>query len=341
MTVVYRSILTGLIAVIITLAGCGGGGGGTTLSGIGGTGKTISGTITGFGSIIVNGVHYEVTNADFSINDTTCNTQCQSNLRTGMVVIMTGDDDGKTGIASVVVYDNEITGPVTGPVVETLIPGSNPPRNKKTFTVFGTTVEVAEDLDINDFVVDESTIEGINYADLDVGVVIEASGLFKGDILVASYVRKTDDLNTGGSEVELKGNPDQIAGPTETFTMNGITIIIDADANLDEFPNNRVEPSQFIEVKGTVTTGNPGVINATRIELENEGIGSSEGEASIEGFVTEFNDNSDFKVSGQPVDATGATFEPAGLVLSNDLHVEIEGELVNGVLIATEVKLED
>jgi len=50
---------------------------------------------------------------------------------------------------------------------------------------------------------------------------------------------------------------------------------------------------------------------------------------------------SSFSVSGSPVNATGAEFKPAGLVLSNDLLVEVEGTIVNGTLNAVKVELKD
>jgi len=100
MTAVYKIILAGLIAGITALAGCGGGGGGTNVAGIGGTGKTISGTITGFGSIFVNGVEYDVDNASFNINNDNSPGLGQADLRIGMVVILTGSDDGTVGTAT-------------------------------------------------------------------------------------------------------------------------------------------------------------------------------------------------------------------------------------------------
>ncbi|HHJ16390.1 MAG TPA: hypothetical protein ENJ80_06800 [Gammaproteobacteria bacterium] len=333
MTVVYRSILTGLIAVIITLAGCGGGGGGTTLSGIGGTGKTISGTITQFGSIFVNGVEYDIDNASFTVNDVSSPGLSQADLRIGMVVTLTGNDDGTVGVASEVIYDNEITGPVSNLV-------ASPGGTTLSFTVFDVNVVA----DVANTTFDNDNAPGFSFATLADGDIIEVSGLFdNSSTLVASYIEKTDDLNLGSSEVEIKGTPvtGTDAGVGQSFIMNGITINILAGTDLSDLPGGRVTDAQFIEVKGTLVTASPAEINATSIELEGEGIGSDEGEASIEGFVTEFNDNSDFKVSGQPVDATGATFEPAGLVLRNDLHVEVEGLLVNGILIADEVKEEN
>ena len=63
----FRSSL-GLL-LISTLLSCGGGGGGGGNAGIDGSGApavaVVSGPINGFGSVIVNGVHYNTDNTEF------------------------------------------------------------------------------------------------------------------------------------------------------------------------------------------------------------------------------------------------------------------------------------
>ncbi len=327
MTAVYRIILAGLVTGVIALTGCGGGGGGTNVAGIGGTGRTISGTITGFGSIFVNQVEYDIDNASFSIKEDNSPGLSQADLRIGMVVTLTGNDDGTVGVASQVVYDNEIKGPVSGLV-------SSPDGTTKSFTVFGVAV-VAD-------VANTTFDTGFDFTTLANDDIIEASGLFdSSSTLIATYIEKTDDLDPGNNEVEIKGTPDRDAGIGEFFILNGVKVNIVAGTDLSDIPDNRVTATQFIEVKGILVSDSPVEIDALSIGLEDEGIGSVDGEVSIEGFISEFVDNSNFKVSGQQVNATGATFVPAGLTLNNDLRVEVEGTVVNGTLIADKVTLED
>ena len=330
MSTVYRTILTGLIAGIIALAGCGGGSE-TNVAGIGGTGRTISGTITGFGSIFVNDVEYDIDNASFDINDDSSPGLSEDDLSIGMVVTLTGNDDGTVGVASQVVYDNEIKGPVSN--LELSLDGTT-----KSFMVFG--VDVVVDVAATTF--DDSSTPGFSFATLAEGDIVELSGLFdSSNTLVASYIEKTDDLDPGSSEVELKGTPDARtdAGIGDNFTLNGVTVNIVAGTDLSDIPGSRVTDTQFIEVKGTLISTN--TINAIRIEQEDEGIEPDDGEVSLEGFISDFTDNSSFLVSGQQVNATDATFEPAGLTLRNDLRVEVEGTIINGILIAEKVELED
>ncbi len=333
MTLVNRTILAGLLAIITLSTGCGGGGGGSTLAGIGGTGKTVSGTITGFGSIFVNGVEYDIDNAAISINDDSSPALSQADLRIGMVVTLTASDDGTVGTATRVIYDNEIKGPVSN--LSTLSGGL-----KKTFTIFGTNAVV----DVAGTSFDDSNAPGFSFATLADGDVVELSGLFdSAGTLVATYIEKTDDLNPGNSEVEIKGVPatGTDAGVGQSFMLDGVTVNILPGTDLSELPGGRVNDTFAVEIKGTLLGSNPARIDATRIKQAEKNIDSGDGEASIEGFISDFTDNSSFRVSGTRVNASGATFEPAGLVLGDDLRVEVEGMLVSGILNAEKVELKN
>ena len=89
-----------------------------------------------------------------------------------------------------------------------------------------------------------------------------------------------------------------------------------------------------VQLSPTLTSGTRAAIKIRANELEARDVD----EAEIEGTVTAFTSASRFSVSGVPVTAAGIVV-PAGLVLGT--RVEVEGSLVNGVLIAKKVKLED
>ena len=60
-------------------------------------------------------------------------------------------------------------------------------------------------------------------------------------------------------------------------------------------------------------------------------------EASVEGFITDFVDDGDFRVSGQRVDASEATIEYGTREqLQNGVRVKVEGSIVDGVRTARE-----
>jgi hypothetical protein len=63
--------------------------------------------------------------------------------------------------------------------------------------------------------------------------------------------------------------------------------------------------------------------------------------AHVEGVITAYTSATRFEIGGLPVDASGATFPDgsAGVVLG--ARVEVTGSVVNGVLVATRVEVQD
>ena len=92
-----------LVAGAMVVGGCGGGSSPILVAGIEGLGvQSVSvGTITGFGSIFVNGVEFKTTSSTIRVNGASSS---ESRLRVGQVVTVTGtvNSDGKTGTATTV-----------------------------------------------------------------------------------------------------------------------------------------------------------------------------------------------------------------------------------------------
>ncbi|TFG44036.1 MAG: hypothetical protein E4H48_01160, partial [Syntrophobacterales bacterium] len=99
--------------------GCGNSGG-TAGGGIGGSGITVSavsvGSVASFGSIIVNDVEFDTTNAEVVVEGEvrgTGDAAVTSLLSRGMVVRVEGRLDGeRTGTAARVVFNDNVEGPV-------------------------------------------------------------------------------------------------------------------------------------------------------------------------------------------------------------------------------------
>ena len=111
-----REGLLSLLGTALALAGCGGGGGGGMASvSSGGTGSFAMGPITGFGSIIVNGVHFDdrlarVLDDDGALHD-------RNELKLGMVVRVKGKPISRAGgvaraDADEIKFGAELLGPI-------------------------------------------------------------------------------------------------------------------------------------------------------------------------------------------------------------------------------------
>lgn len=313
-------------ALITGLAACGGGGGGGgTLSGIGGTGITTVGTITGFGSIFVNGVEYETTSTSFEIDDASGS---ETGLRVGMVVRIDGtiDDNGTTGAATRVSFDAELEGPING------APTENADQSAKTFTLLGTTVVASASTTV---------YENTSYATLAGNDLVEVSGFFD----ASGQLRATYIENKGGSfvpnatEVEAKGTVTELGASSFTLQMaSGATLTVDISGGPDtsEVDGGTLANGQFVEVKGTLASAGATTLTATRIESED--LDDDAGKVSLEGIITNHVSDASFTVGTVTVNAGSATFEPATLVLGNGVEVEVEGTLSGGVLTATKVE---
>jgi len=318
-------LLSFMTVICVFFAGCGGGGSSSLAGGgIGGTGITASGSITGFGSIFVNGIEFETAGASLDVDGVTSvsnGTDDASVLGIGMVVTVTGtlNDDGVTGTAENIQYDDAVQGPVMD-----IDPFT------RSFTVMGISVTVQ-----NNTVFSNATFENLQPDDL-----VEVSGFFDATgALQATRIVRID----GGVidvEVEVKGTVTGLAGAVFVLAVDyAAATTYTVDATAAELPAGGLADNQYVEVKGTLTGT---AIDAKSVELKSEGFADT-GNASIEGIVTDFIDIGNFRVAGQPVDASVAEFIPAGLVgyLGDGVEVEVDGAIQGGVLMASRVEADD
>jgi len=315
--------LLSLTATCLVFAGCGGSGGGGSLAGggIGGTGITASGAITGFGSIFVNGIEFETVDASrdvdgkISVSD---GTNDDTVLGIGMVVTVDGtlNDDGVTGTAKTIQYDPTVQGPVQGPIIDV-------DPLTRSFTVMGISVTVQK---VN------TEFSNVTFDTLQPDDWVDVSGFFDANgVLQATRIERTDSR-----EVVVKGTVTGLAGTAFTLEVDQAASTYTVDTAAAVLPVGGLADNQYVEVKG-VLTGT--AIDAKSVELKREGFVDAEF-VSIEGIVTDFVNNGDFRVAGQPVDASVAEFIPAGLVgsLSDGVEVEVEGPIQGGVLMASRVE---
>lgn len=295
-----------LIASAALFGACSGGGGGAASQL---TGPNVSrGVITGFGSVIVNGVHFDVANAAVSVEGAAADV---SALKLGMEV--TVKSDGQT--ASSINTTNELEGPISS------VTGTN------TLVVLGQTVRTDA----------QTVFENVaGTTSLPAGNICEVHG-FKDSAGVIHATRvEVKEKPTASTEVEVKGVVSNLT--SSTFRMNGLVVDF-STAALKDFPASGITDGQSVEVKGTYGQfeAASSTLVAATIEPESE-LKASEGEhAEIQGVVTDYVSQSDFKVNGMTIDASGLSV--AGL--ANDVEVEVEGTAnAAGVLVAVKVELE-
>ena len=319
--------LTAAIGLLVIcssmLVACGGDSSDTT-AGIGGTG-IVSGQITGFGSIHVNGGKFETDTSRFDVDgDTSAD---QSDLAVGMVVRLRVEvENGVFGNTALeVVYDDEIEGPVSAVGVQV--------GTTKDITVFGKIITIDEI---------STLFENTNFNDIAIGDVIEVSGFRVSTTQInATYVKETvEDVVYGSTEVELRGTIDQYVMGGTTFEIDGTLINFDPTGMTTEIEvPGGIDNGLYVEVEGVIQSAIS--VFAEEIEQDDEDFDDDIDKISLEGVVSGFNDiDSDFYVGSQKVNASTAELIPGGLILANGLNVEVEGPITGGLLIADEVEEE-
>ena len=327
--------LLGAVGIVGLLGGCGGGGGSSSpATGSASGSAASSGTITGFGSVFVNGKKFETNDVEVRHDGITerCTispaTRC--GLEEGMTVKVSGDFSGSSHRATTIVQEDTLEGPITNVDV----PNSQ-------FSVLSQTV-----------LVDDTTKfdSGVNLTNLVVGNIVEVSGFVKADgIVVASFVERKAGTDCGTDGCEIKGVVKNHNHATTRFQIGGLTVIYDIDGTLPDtiigdmpIPNGSNWNDLFVEVKGTTLSG--ATLTATKVEPENQGVGNVVDEVEVEGFVTQAGTASsniiDFTIGTTSVRTTVNTEFRGGTVdeIVVGAKMSAEGRFDGTTLIAKHVK---
>lgn len=310
----WRTLAAALLGLALTACGSADG------VGSGGTGSFALGTITGFGSIVVNGVHYDESGA--LITDAAGQAGTISALKLGMVVEVDASAiqaDAATGRRHATAYSIRYGSEIEGPV-ESIDAAAGE------FLVLGQIVQVDAAT-----VFDDALRGGL--AALRAGDIVEISGYARGDGRYrATRIDREDDTQDG---YELHGPIASQDVATRTLRIGGA--LIDTSA-IGTVPALAI--GEFVRVELATGIAPDGRWIATRMTVGALGTAPHDlDEGEIEGYVTTFSGPTRFSVNGVPVDASGVATLPAGLGLG--VRVEVEGTLVSGQLIAREVTLED
>lgn len=319
LSALWRGVL--LSAAMAGLVSCGGGGGpGLAGGGIGGTGIS-QGPVTGFGSVYVNGIKFETSPGIVEVEDV--GGKSQDDLRVGMVVRVEWERDasGKYTAKSIK-YADDVQGPVDSPALT---------ATGGTFIVLGQTVRV------DGLTVFSGTSGMAGAHPLQPGNIVEVSGLRDATgVIHATRV----EVKTGTFESEVKGVVSGYASGSGTFQIGGVSGVT---VSFSQVPAGLVN-GVCVEVKGTFDSA-MGIITAPSVELDDScglGGGVADGkEVEVEGFVSDLGVSGagTFKVNGQLVRYDAATRYENGIAgnLWDNVRVEVEGTVSNGVLVAKKI----
>lgn len=293
------------------LAGCGGG------VGTGGTGSFGQGTINGFGSVIVDDVHYADDTA--TVIDAEGRTRDRDALRLGMSVEVEAGplatvDGVRTATATRIRYAGELRGALTA--VD---------ASRGLLRLLGQTVRV----DANT-VVDDRLAGGV--AALRAGDRLEVHAAF--------------DAASG----QYRATRLEPADDADGWHLRGLVEAVDAGAR-----TLRIGTALFdFQAAGTAPAG-LGVGEFVRVTIEPDAgarlrfavrrfgaaaLAPADGQAvRLKGFVTAFDSLASLRVNGREVNAASASFPdgPDGVRLG--ARIEVEGTMAAGVVMAARVEL--
>jgi Domain of unknown function (DUF5666) len=383
------------VSIAVGLSACGGGSGDSeanlsnTPSNLPSTAVTTTatavGSVTGFGSVIVDGVKYDDSQAKVTLDEKGLEVaSTTAHLKIGMQVEVKGDGAS----ASSITIASQFRGPVTAVTANSIT------LLGQTITVETSGVEAValegfsafSDIKAGDWVevyaveasagiwkatrieresqlASSSTRMGgkissidttaktfkigaltINYADASVTPVIavlvndQRVRVYSDTPAVEGVIKATKikirDFSLSGARDGNIGGLIADFTSAASFTVNGFKI----DASNAIYKNGTAADllnGAAIRVKGVATNG---VLVAKEIEFKKKP-NAEAAEIKVKGFITDFVSQANFKLRGQQVDATGATFSGGGATdLSNGAFVELKLALVNGALIAKKIE---
>ncbi len=280
------------------------------------------GSVSGFGSVIVNGVHYETEGAVINVNG---GPATEGDLRVGYVVVIQANipPDGSGVQATTIDFSHDVIGPLSAVDVvqnNSIVLGQRITMNDS--TAYGPGISPA-------------SADGL--ALLPAGQVLRVSGFVgvDGEILATRI-----ELGPNAAELEVTGIVLSLDTATGKFEIGGLVIDY-SNASIEGFAGGVPALGDRVEVSGS-QLGMAGELVATEVKLKEPGSGFEEDDQlEIEGLVTVLMSVNSFSVSGIPVMTNAVTKYSGGdaSMLGLNVRVEVEGRLNSGgVLVAEEVE---
>lgn len=318
----FRARLATLAAssVLALLAACGGGGGDSppTAAPVAETTQrplAVTGTVTGFGSVIIDGVRYDDTGTVVEADDggTAAKPQSLGDLKLGMSV------DAKVTDGKLVSVT--VRAAIAGPI-------GRVDAGASSFTIYGQTVKVTTGG------ATPTLFDGVaNLAGLAVGDLVEVHGAVDDTrAIVATRVERKPGGAAAGP-VRIGGAVTALDATARTFRFDGLTV---------EYGGATVTPADLPLANGQVVvafgdaapSNGRFVARTVRIKAAQDGA-----PAAVGGRVTAFASIGDFTVSGLRIDAGAASLVGGSAAdLAVGQAVAVEGRMSAGVLRAEKLR---
>jgi len=299
-----------MVMAAAAATGCGGGSGVSTASspGTGGTGIYAQGSISGFGSVIVNGIKFDDTAAIVQLDGLPSNSL---GLRLGMVASVQGERSVVTtlGTANNIDVWSIAQGLVTQPLAGE-------------FKVAGMTVQT-----------DSATVlEGISpAAPLSMGMRVIVWGLQAG----------TDGSHWRATRVAV------VPATDTTVVSTGLINVVSAQRYLNGLlltgsTAGNLTAGALVRVQGTLSFAGDS-LEVASFKVQGFGVGAQpQGEAEIEGLMTTLpSATGRFMLGSIEVDASSASFNRPSAQITVGARIEVNGTWQGLVLKATNVEFED
>ncbi|MDQ2075743.1 DUF5666 domain-containing protein [Marinimicrobium sp. ABcell2] len=285
-------------------------------AGIEGTGSPVAsrGSVTSYGSILVNGERIDISSAQIHANGETV---VEEAIELGMVVQVEAErDEHGTVVAQRVLYSRALLGTVSE-VVDTT-------ATRKVLAVMGQTLVVHDD----------THFAGLTFEELGEGIRLDVSGFVDSEgRLVASRVAAAAE----NADDEVSGEIQNLNRDSTHFQLRDVQVqysdAVFEDGSLDDLSNGAV-----VRVQGE-RSGD--VLSAMRVRFVAAESALEEGTwISLEGMAKNVQATGQFELDGQTVDASeaelsGGTAEQ----LTSGVRVAVSGALENGMLQAQQVRL--
>ncbi len=307
-------LLAGMLSAVL-LGGCGGGGGGGPLAGIDGSGAkpdlSVTGPINGFGSVIVNGVHYDTDNAKILVRGEPAD---EVELSVGDYVTVVG---GTNAAGEAVAYEVHYYPRVTGEVQWV-------DKDSNRFAVLGQVIQLLGDT------VYSSDLMPRNIDGLRVGLRVSVSGPLDADRMVQATRLETDE----NLFVELVGLVEDLNRLTREFILNGQVVSYSAALASDQLMNGRL-----VGVRGTLNETGALVADELNFAQDYRQLRSVPA-IELVGFAQRLNAQGGFYLDSVPVKVTPETRYTDGM--GNNVAVNTKVRVVGAldaadVLVAKEV----